>query len=140
MVTLITTTLIVTLALTLFLGGFYLKDIKGLWISGVGTGLLIIFGTLILTASPVTSNTGETETYQYGNNLSDTYWDNSNPPLNNTNQTFLLNKIIENTYIPIPQLLNYVLGIILILLGLGGLFQISETYNTMKLNKSEEGY
>lgn len=140
MVTLITTTLIITLALTLFFGGFYLKEIKGLWISGMGTGLLLIFGTLILTASPVTFNTGETEAYQYGNNLTNSHWDNSSTPLNNTNQTYLLNKTIENTYIPIPELINNVLGIILILLGLGGLFQVSETYNTMKLNDSEKEY
>ena len=139
MVTLITTALIITLALTLFLGGLYLKDVKGLWISGIGTGLLIIFGTLILTASPVTQNTGETETYQYGNNLS-THWENTSTPLNNTNQTYLLNKTIENTYVPLSELINYVLGIILILLGLGGLFQILETYNTAKLNKSEKEY
>ncbi len=140
MVTLITTTLIITLSLILFLGGFYLKDIKGLWISGIGVGLLIIFGTIILTISPITYNAGETETYQYGNNLTSTYWENSSTPLNNTNQTYLLNKTIENTYIPISELINRVLGIIFLLLGIGGLFQISETYNTMKLNKSEEGY
>lgn len=123
----IITLLAISTSLLLFIAGLFLNK-KGIYISGMGAGLLIIIGASML-FSPIQMEIGENSTFIYGENYSDQHWDQNYPlnPSENTVRLFHENKV--RRFQDMDPSLNYSLSITFILLGLAGILFVGEEFS-----------